>query len=228
MEDSSTITTVLTTLSHLSLEQIAQRANDENRACLASANKGFEHARAAGEALAEAKTRVSHGKWTSWLAEHFEDSERTAQVYLRIYRRWPEIAAKAQATALLTIEAAVTMIAKPRPIRVPELDESTVWLCEGAGGDVALITPVAHAPHYHRVSVFKDAPNPHVLFDCRGFRYAGHPDRLRGTLDDFGFTPTGKWEARPWDGTEPDHVLEHRSDPQGTVYPYRELEAQPV
>lgn len=118
MSDNTTLTTASSS-DALSLPELADRANEAHLACLMTAGKTLEHARVAGEALAVAKTKVPHGEWTAWLADNFQASARTAQVYTRIFRRWPEIASKAQATAFLTIEAAVNLISEPRPTRIP-------------------------------------------------------------------------------------------------------------
>ncbi len=118
MSDNTTLTTASSS-DALSLSGLADRANEAHRACLMTAGKTLEHARVAGEALAAAKTKVPHGEFTTWLKESFGGSARTAQTYMRIFRRWPEIASKAQATALLTIEAAANLISEPRPTRIP-------------------------------------------------------------------------------------------------------------
>src|SRR5687767_4833556 len=57
--------------------------------CLRTAIK--DHARVAGSALNELKSRVGHGKWEQWLKEHCEVSSATARVYMRVARDWDEV-----------------------------------------------------------------------------------------------------------------------------------------
>ncbi len=74
-------------------ESLADRINAEHRAANEAAASAIEHARLAGELLLEAKASVAHGAWGAWLSVNFEGSERTAQAYMRIAKRWPEIRA---------------------------------------------------------------------------------------------------------------------------------------
>jgi hypothetical protein len=81
-------------------------------ACLA-ARAGLDHARRAGELLMQAKAEVQHGEWLGWLALHCPAiSERTAQVYMRIAREWPELEAKAQRVADLPVRHAIALLAE--------------------------------------------------------------------------------------------------------------------
>lgn len=49
----------------------------------------LRHALQAGESLCHAKRLVRHGKWTAWLeSNQFDFGERTAQRYMRLFRKW--------------------------------------------------------------------------------------------------------------------------------------------
>jgi len=50
------------------------------------------HAIRCGELLIDAKAQVRHGEWSSWLAEHFAGSERTARGYMRLARNRQRVA----------------------------------------------------------------------------------------------------------------------------------------
>src|SRR5215216_3184776 len=91
------------------LAALAEQINEEHRLCEQAARNSVEHARAAGEMLIEAKSQVPHGGWLPWLEENFEDSERTAQVYMRIARDWPRLqeAGKTQRAADLSVRTAL-------------------------------------------------------------------------------------------------------------------------
>ncbi|MDP9478337.1 MAG: DUF3102 domain-containing protein [Actinomycetota bacterium] len=73
------------------LTTLADRVNAEHRACEEAVGAALGHAINAGELLTEAKEGVAHGSWGAWLAENFEGSERTAQAYMKVYRRRDEI-----------------------------------------------------------------------------------------------------------------------------------------
>jgi hypothetical protein len=95
------------------LAHLAERINAEHQHALTAARTALEHARRAGELLAEAKAACGHGRWLPWLEANVKFSERTAQAYMRVAKNWLELEAKAQATADLTIEDALECLARP-------------------------------------------------------------------------------------------------------------------
>jgi len=96
------------------LPQLAEQINHHHRACEAAMNRGLDHALQAGRLLIEAKAQVNHGGWLPWLKENFVGSDRTAQIYMRVADRWPEIEAKAQEPTLLTLDAASRLLTTPK------------------------------------------------------------------------------------------------------------------
>jgi len=66
------------------LGALAGTANREHVAVIRARDEFVEHAIKAGEALIEAKAQVKHGEWRAWLEDHFDASERTAQIYMRV------------------------------------------------------------------------------------------------------------------------------------------------
>jgi len=93
-----------------SLGKLADEINTEHRRCEEAVSSALEHAIRAGELLAQAKESVPHGSWGTWLAEHFEGSERTAQAYTRLYRRRDEIRST---VADLSVRGALAVLAAP-------------------------------------------------------------------------------------------------------------------
>ena len=91
------------------MNALADRINSHHAAAVHHARAVLEHARAAGALLLEAKDSCKHGEWLDWLAVNFEGSEKTAQNYMRIARRWEYIvaAAKPQHVADLTVREAL-------------------------------------------------------------------------------------------------------------------------
>ena len=101
---------------------LAERINAEHRAAERAAKSAIDHALRAGELLIEAKSAVGHGDWLPWLAENFEGSERTAQTYMRVARRWPQLEGKAQRVPDLGVREAVRLLSEPKP-RIPSYRE---------------------------------------------------------------------------------------------------------
>jgi hypothetical protein len=95
------------------LAQLAEQINAEHQLALTSARTALGHARSAGSLLIQAKEQCGHGHWLPWLEANVKFSERTAQAYMRVAKRWQELEAKAQATADLTIEDGLKLLAKP-------------------------------------------------------------------------------------------------------------------
>jgi hypothetical protein len=101
------------------LAQLAEQINAEHTAALTAARTALEHARRAGGLLAEAKAACGHGNWLPWLEANVRFSERTAQAYMRVAKHRPELEAKAQATADLTIEDGLKLLAAPQAKDAP-------------------------------------------------------------------------------------------------------------
>ena len=99
-----------------SLEGLATRIRNEQRAIEAALTSIAAHVMAAGDLLIEAKKKLPHGEWLPWLTLHCEISERTAQVYMQLARKRTEIEANPQRAADLTdltVRKMLTMVAPP-------------------------------------------------------------------------------------------------------------------
>ncbi len=95
------------------LPRLAKQINEHHRKAETAMRAGLEHALAAGRLLAEAKTHRPHGTWGEWVSENCEFSQRTAQSYMRVVERWPEIEAKAQRVADLSFRDASRLLSSP-------------------------------------------------------------------------------------------------------------------
>jgi hypothetical protein len=97
------------------LDDLAKRI----KACHAEFNKTFKmsliHAMDAGDLLLAAKTSpdMKHGQWLPWLEQHCAMAVRTAQLYMRLASKRPEIEDQIRKDAYLTISGALTAIAPP-------------------------------------------------------------------------------------------------------------------
>jgi hypothetical protein len=74
-----------------SLADLAARINAEHEATGAALKRGYVHAVTAGELLVEAKAKIPHGQWLSWLAANCTVKPRTATLYMRLFRCRPAI-----------------------------------------------------------------------------------------------------------------------------------------
>jgi phage N-6-adenine-methyltransferase len=94
------------------LAELAGRINAEHSEALAAARASLTHARNAGQLLLEAKKQCGHGQWLPWLEANVRFSDRTANAYMRVAKRWADLEANPQATADLTIEDALGLLAQ--------------------------------------------------------------------------------------------------------------------
>ena len=97
------------------LPDLAARIRAEHAGVVATLQRSFAHAMAAGDLLLAAKAQLKHGQWLPWLADHCGISERTAQVYMRLAKNREALEAKTQSSADLTVDSALKLLAAPSP-----------------------------------------------------------------------------------------------------------------
>jgi hypothetical protein len=68
-----------------SLKSLATRVNAAHMAFVSSGQGTVEKAIDVGRLLAEVKALLHHGEWLPWIEANCEFSERTAQVYMRVF-----------------------------------------------------------------------------------------------------------------------------------------------
>lgn len=97
----------------MSLEQLAAKIKSEHRHAVQTVRKSLEHARTAGELLAQAKDAIKDSpyRWGKWVEQECGIQERTASNYLRLFRKWSEIE-QAGDVAALTVRAALALLKK--------------------------------------------------------------------------------------------------------------------
>lgn len=104
------------------LEQLAGKIKAEHRHAVQTVRKSLEHARAAGELLAQAKDAIKDSpyRWGKWVEQECGIQERTASNYLRLFRHWAEVEQAGDVPAL-TVRAALALLKKrtrpPKPSR---------------------------------------------------------------------------------------------------------------
>ena len=105
---------------------LAQQINAEHEGVVRAVRSALEHARRAGDLLIEAKAQAKHGKWLPWLKQHCPAvSPRTAQGYMRVARRWPELSAamNTQHVAHLPLRQALSMLVEYTTDDAPDVDD---------------------------------------------------------------------------------------------------------
>ena len=95
-----------------SLADLAARIRIEHEAAAAALKDGAQHAMAAGDLLLEAKSLLKHGEWLPWLQAHFNISERTARLYMRLARH-RETIQNGNGVAEMSLRGALAMITIP-------------------------------------------------------------------------------------------------------------------
>lgn len=112
-------TTELLDAEHWSLPSLAIKINYTVRAAEADARSSMQRALEAGKLLAEAKAACAHGEWQNWLTAHCEVAPRTAQAYMKLAKRIPELpASEAQRVADLPLREAIRAISTD-PVEPP-------------------------------------------------------------------------------------------------------------
>jgi hypothetical protein len=71
------------------MAELIKRINEAHQEVRLSLKRTGECAIQAGLLLAEAKKQIRHGSFTEWVAAHCAFSDRTAQLYMQLARRFP-------------------------------------------------------------------------------------------------------------------------------------------
>src|SRR5260221_10456434 len=97
-----------------SLDDLAQRIKTYHAQVIDAARNVVGKAISAGLLLKEAKGKVPHGEWLSWLDEHCELSERTAHRYMQLAANKSKIEdafrGKSATMAILSLNKALRVI----------------------------------------------------------------------------------------------------------------------
>ena len=119
-----------------SLTDLAARINDAHHLAMRHAGEAVAQAIACGKMLVEAKAKVPHGQWLPWLRQNVTFGERSAQGYMRLANREPDVAHE-------NVRDALRGLATPRRYRRESLfAECDLWnthaqtLIAGRPGDV--------------------------------------------------------------------------------------------
>ena len=191
-------------------EEFAGLINTAHRAAADAAQSALLHAREAGRLLVEAKAAVGHGKWTGWLRDNVEFSERTARGYMHIAERWPELENR-QRVADLSLRSALKLLAEPTnqtpPAYLPEPGHLVEGTAPGPVGTTlrAVINPSTRDGYFH-VTVWVDLPDKSS--NVSGTRLPVSADGVLITLENEGFPiASATWEAQKAEPAELNWML---------------------
>jgi hypothetical protein len=108
------------------LEELKDRAIEHHTSVLRHLRNAVWSAKQAGDVLRKIKKKVGHGNWLWWLEENFRPpSELTAQVYMRISRKWRLIEPHWEDDHFLTLEDALQILRKPGKPKSANFEEDT-------------------------------------------------------------------------------------------------------
>jgi 16S rRNA G966 N2-methylase RsmD len=132
------------------LDDLAVAVMAEHEACHRAVADALEHARRCGELLVQAKREVAYGEWLPWLAVHCPTvAPTTAQNYMRVASRWPELMAKTQRVADLSLRQALKLLTSRRETDgaaalagLPPAEGIELDVCRIIAGDLADITDI--------------------------------------------------------------------------------------
>jgi DNA N-6-adenine-methyltransferase (Dam)/Protein of unknown function (DUF3102) len=126
------------------LSKLAREIDHHHQHAQHAVQSAFEHARQAGERLAEAKAMLGHGQWLPWLRANCGLSARTAQSYMQLAKGLPNTQTSAHLTS---VSKALELVrAKPDPVRyyhedVPQPETVTVQYWERETVLPAVVVP---------------------------------------------------------------------------------------
>ena len=68
-----------------------EKANAYHEKAVAAHQSSLTYARVSGRYLRQLKDCFCYGRWLKWVDQNFKGKRRTAQIYMRIHRRWDEL-----------------------------------------------------------------------------------------------------------------------------------------
>lgn len=132
------------------LADLATDVNTAHARAVEAAGAALAHARDAGRALLDAKAQLPHGAFGPWLRESCPAIARsTVSLYMRVARRWPELAARVENDNALPLREAQRLLAGPRQ-NAREAKPPRDWFAELRG----LLKPFEPTPKNYPVPPF--------------------------------------------------------------------------
>ncbi len=95
------------------LGDLAQQINEGHDETRKLAVTALQRAMETGALLLRAKQRLPHGEWGAWMRDNIRMSPRTAQMYMRVARTWPQVEGKSASIADLTLTEVVAQLTEP-------------------------------------------------------------------------------------------------------------------
>lgn len=109
-----------------SLEEMAEKINEQHELCAGGWRTTLDHAITAGALLKDVKLTLDHGEFGKWIKDNCGGfGIRTAQVYMRLYEERVQVrSSNAQPTAHLTMSKAIKfLLPKQEPVTAEPVQE---------------------------------------------------------------------------------------------------------
>lgn len=103
-----------TAVVRVDLRALAKQINAAHTAFEDGMRQSLAYAVEAGEKLVLVKEQLSHGEWLPWLKKHFHGTDRTAQRYVSLAGRLPELDSNTTRVSDLSLRGALKLITKAR------------------------------------------------------------------------------------------------------------------
>jgi hypothetical protein len=161
------------------LSELAAQIEAEHQAALRGFRATLDHALRCGELLIQAKAQMAHGQWLLWLEANVTLKPRQCQGYMRLAQN--RDALNTQATAQLTIDEALALLASPKverdahALRVMGSSESSEWYTPAPIVErvVATLGEVDLDPSWHPESLVRASSAYTVADDGLAQRWSG-------------------------------------------------------
>jgi hypothetical protein len=120
--------------SRMALAELTEIARENHQMAAGALGEALHYAKETGDVLRAIKAKVGHGKYGKWLAEHFEFTPQTANVYVRISEAWDHLKRISNLSVQGAIEVLRDMSKEQKKVAAPEVfaaDEACKMLVAG-------------------------------------------------------------------------------------------------
>ena len=114
-------------MKQIALNDLVTYINEAHNEAEGHAKQAVMIAIKTGEYLNQAKSKLKHGGWETWIKQNLSFSKRKAQTYMRLANHREEIEKSAD-SALLSIDGALSLISADQYSELSTLDASREWV----------------------------------------------------------------------------------------------------
>ncbi len=173
----------------------AQRINAKHHAAEQTAHQALEYAKESGELLLEAKGKVAHGQWLSWIDTNLHIGPRQAQKYMKLAKNLEGLP-KTNLDSYLTVEQAVKAISHKQKYLPPDNKQAAAVYQHGNEMRVALIQHSQKYPGYYDYGMMimpKDQEDGLYEYGIKPIR----GDAIEFVINKWGLPENIEWTNQP-------------------------------